>query len=193
MAYSASFWLRHTLHILVSRPIWKRQSSGRTCSRTPYSSTNGGCDQTWRERRTNGYATFGIFSRLCKSRDWENKVQPWPILCCVIRRFCAHKILSFKLIKILAGDSYTQWRSATEACRSSSPPLQAVNATPWWTKISKLGHCLLPHISFFRNVSFFSKAAFVFPQSGWMRFRVSIASVFLSLIVWGRLPNEWLL
>ena len=48
--------------------------------------TSGQCDQTRRKWGTSGYATFGIIKRLWQTRAFENKVQLWPVSCCVIKR-----------------------------------------------------------------------------------------------------------
>jgi len=52
----------------------------------PTACISGDCNQTWPGSGTSGRAEFGIFKRLWQTRGFENKVQLWPMLSCVIRR-----------------------------------------------------------------------------------------------------------
>ena len=52
------------------------------------------CDRTWSGSETRECAGFGIFTMLWQTRGLENKVQLWPILSCVIRRFlCPNMVI----------------------------------------------------------------------------------------------------
>ena len=70
---------------------------------------SGDCTQTWRGSGTSGRVGFGIFKWLWQTRGLENKVQLWPTLSCVIRRFLCPKDLSLKIIHIHTDDQRTFW------------------------------------------------------------------------------------
>jgi len=70
----------------------------------PTARISGDYNQTWPRSGTSGCAGFGIFKRLWQTRGLENKVQLWPLLSCVIRRFLCPKILSLKFMRIYTGD-----------------------------------------------------------------------------------------
>jgi len=50
------------------------------------------------ERRTSGYAAFGIFKTLWLTRALENKVQLWPFYAVLSEDFCIHENLSLKFM-----------------------------------------------------------------------------------------------
>jgi len=88
MRTSHLFYVTNVTEQQQCQTEWKQMGNSvlpKFCigSRTCYRAGSG--DQTWQERGTNGYAAIGIFKRLWKTRALENKVQLWPILCCVIR------------------------------------------------------------------------------------------------------------
>jgi len=67
------------------------------------------CIQTGLGSGTSGRAGFGIFKMLWQTCGSENKVQLWPILPCVIRRFLGPKELSLKCMHIYTDDQGTFW------------------------------------------------------------------------------------
>jgi len=75
----------------------------------PTARISGDCNQTWPESGTSGCAGFGIFKGLWQTRGLKNKVQRWPVLSCVIRKFLYPKDLSLKFMHIFTDDQRTFW------------------------------------------------------------------------------------
>jgi len=75
----------------------------------PTARISGDCNQIWTGSGTSGRARFGIFKRRWQTRGLENKVQLWPILSGVNRRFLCPKDLSLKLMHIYTDDQGTFW------------------------------------------------------------------------------------
>jgi len=57
----------------------------------PYGSHSDDCNQTWPGSGTRECVGFGVLERLWQTSGLDSKVQIWPILSCVVRRFLCPK------------------------------------------------------------------------------------------------------